>query len=48
MPRLPVLPARKILRGLRRAGFEIVSQRSSHIKLKRVDESGARTVIVPN
>lgn len=48
MPRLPVLPARKVLRALLRAGFEVVSRQSSHIKLRRVDESGTRIVIVPD
>jgi predicted RNA binding protein YcfA (HicA-like mRNA interferase family) len=43
-----VLSAREILDALRRAGFEVVSQRGSHIKLKRLSESGARVVIVPN
>jgi predicted RNA binding protein YcfA (HicA-like mRNA interferase family) len=48
MPKLPVLPARDILRALQRAGFEVVGQRGSHIKL-RGDRGGvARTVIVPN
>ncbi len=48
MPRLPVLPAREILKALRRAGFEAVSQRGSHVKLRRVTESGVHTVIVPD
>ena len=48
MPRLPVLSAREILSALRGAGFEVVSQRGSHSKLRRVTESGTRTVIVPN
>ena len=48
MPRLPVLPARDILKALRRAGFEIVSQRGSHIKLRRVRAGEVRTVIVPD
>jgi len=48
VPRLPVLSAREILDALRRAGFEVVSQRGSHIKLQRLSESGVRIVIVPN
>ncbi len=48
MSRLPVLPARKVLKALRGTGFEVVTQRGSHVKLRRVTESGTRTVIVPN
>lgn len=44
MPRLPVLSSREVLRGLGRLGFEQISQRGSHIKLRR----GSATVIVPN
>ncbi|WP_375380636.1 type II toxin-antitoxin system HicA family toxin [uncultured Sphingomonas sp.] len=43
MPKLPVLPARDIVRGLDRLGFEQISQRGSHLKLRR----HAATVIVP-
>ena len=30
------------------AGFSVVSQRGSHIKMRRTTESRSRTVIVPN
>ncbi|MGI4730746.1 MAG: type II toxin-antitoxin system HicA family toxin [Janthinobacterium lividum] len=43
MPKLPVLSSSEIICGLRRLGFEQVSQRGSHIKLRR----GSATVIVP-
>ncbi|MBI4362381.1 MAG: type II toxin-antitoxin system HicA family toxin [Euryarchaeota archaeon] len=43
MAKLPVLSAREIIRALERAGFGQVSQRGSHIKLRR----GDRTAIVP-
>jgi predicted RNA binding protein YcfA (HicA-like mRNA interferase family) len=48
MPRLPVLPARDIIKALGRAGFEVVGQRGSHIKLRRERRGEVRTVIVPN
>jgi predicted RNA binding protein YcfA (HicA-like mRNA interferase family) len=48
MPRLPVLPARDIIKALNRAGFEVVGQRGSHIKLRKEIEGEVRTVIVPN
>ncbi|HEV8595427.1 MAG TPA: type II toxin-antitoxin system HicA family toxin [Thermoplasmata archaeon] len=47
MPRLPVLSAREVWKALRRAGFEVVSHRGSHTKLRRVSGSEVRTAIVP-
>lgn len=44
MPKLPVLSGREVVRGLTRLGFEEISQRGSHIKLRR----GSATAIVPN
>jgi predicted RNA binding protein YcfA (HicA-like mRNA interferase family) len=43
-PRLPVLSGADVVRALRRAGFERVSQRGSHVKMRR---PGGPTVIVP-
>ena len=48
MSRLPILAAREVLRALGRAGFQVVSQRGSHIKLRGERKGQARTVIVPN
>lgn len=48
MARLPVLPAREIIKALGRAGFQVVGQRGSHIKLHGKREGMERTVIVPN
>lgn len=48
MPKLPVLPARDILKALGRAGFVVVGQRGSHIKLRGERGGVVRTVIVPN
>ena len=48
MAKLPVLPAREILKALGKAGFQVVSQRGSHIKLRGEQGGGVRTVIVPN
>ena len=41
----PVLSAREIIKALRKAGFEEVSQRGSHRKLKN-DADPPQTVIV--
>jgi predicted RNA binding protein YcfA (HicA-like mRNA interferase family) len=48
MPKLPVLPAREILKALGRAGYDVVSQRGSHIKLRGKRGQETRIVIVPN
>jgi predicted RNA binding protein YcfA (HicA-like mRNA interferase family) len=43
-PRLPVVSGRDTVRALRGVGFEQISQRGSHVKLRSVE---GRTVIVP-
>ena len=43
----PVLNSKKILSILGKFGFEIISQKGSHIKLRKIDET-VRTVIVPD
>jgi len=48
MAKLPVLPAREILKALGKAGFQVVSQRGSHIKLRGKQGGVVRTAIVPN
>jgi predicted RNA binding protein YcfA (HicA-like mRNA interferase family) len=42
----PVLPAREIVSALHKVGFEVVSQRGSHKKLRN-NSVPPRTVIVP-
>ncbi|MGH3442838.1 MAG: type II toxin-antitoxin system HicA family toxin [Nitriliruptorales bacterium] len=42
---MPTCSGREVIAALRRAGFEVVSQRGSHVKLR--NEQG-RTVIVPD
>lgn len=48
MPKLPLLPAREIVKALGKAGFAVVSRRGSHIKLHGERGGVSRTVIVPN
>lgn len=43
-PALPLLAGATVVQALQRAGFESVSTRGSHHKLRRAD---GRTVIVP-
>ncbi|HKA28078.1 MAG TPA: type II toxin-antitoxin system HicA family toxin [Candidatus Binatia bacterium] len=47
-PKLRRLSARDVLRALGELGFEVVSTRGSHAKLRRVTEHGTReTLTVP-
>ncbi|MGI0148801.1 MAG: type II toxin-antitoxin system HicA family toxin [Thermoplasmata archaeon] len=48
MAKLPILAAREILKVLGHAGFVVVSQRGSHIKLRGERGGIVRMVIVPN
>jgi len=43
-----LIRGREVLRALQRAGFTRVSQRGSHIKLKKRTAQGELVVIVPN
>lgn len=47
MPKLRRLSGAEVIAVLRRFGFEVVSQRGSHIKLKRANVSGTQTLTVP-
>jgi predicted RNA binding protein YcfA (HicA-like mRNA interferase family) len=44
MPPLPVVSARQLLRVLEAAGFEIIRQKGSHVRLKHPD---GRVTTVP-
>ena len=43
-PRLPVVAGADVIQALGRAGFDKISQRGSHVKLRN---AGGRTAIVP-
>lgn len=43
-PALPIVSGERVVTALGKAGFRYVSQRGSHVKLRRAD---GRTVIVP-
>ena len=45
MPKL--YSGREVLRALKKAGFAIVSQKGSHIKLRGIRDGKLHTVIVP-
>jgi predicted RNA binding protein YcfA (HicA-like mRNA interferase family) len=44
MPQLPVLRSREVIDALRKAGFEAVRQKGSHVRLRHPD---GRVVTVP-
>jgi predicted RNA binding protein YcfA (HicA-like mRNA interferase family) len=47
MPRLRSLSGADVATILKGFGFELVSQRGSHMKLKRITETGKQTLTVP-
>jgi predicted RNA binding protein YcfA (HicA-like mRNA interferase family) len=44
VPPLPIIPGKSLIKALRRAGFEIVRQRGSHVRLRHPD---GRVTTVP-
>ena len=48
MTRLVGFSARQVITALQRLGFQVVSQKGSHIKLRKWITSQKLTVIVPN
>lgn len=48
MSKLPQVSARELIKVLEKIGFQVVSQKGSHIKLSRTIASQPQTVIVPN
>ena len=48
MTKLPVLSAREVVKGLSTQGFQIVSQKGSHIKMKKEILKETRVVIIPD
>jgi len=48
MSKLPVMSAKKVLKALERAGFQITGQKGSHIKLKKKSSEKVFIVMVPN
>ena len=49
MPKLKVLAGEEVMKIFLSLGFEIASQRGSHVKLRRIISSGAKqTLTIPN
>jgi len=45
MPKLPQISANELIKAFQKMGFDMVSQKGSHIKMK---DSRGRTAIIPN
>jgi predicted RNA binding protein YcfA (HicA-like mRNA interferase family) len=48
MPKLKCLSGAEVVAILGQFGFQVYSQRGSHIKLRRVSKAGKETLTVPN
>jgi predicted RNA binding protein YcfA (HicA-like mRNA interferase family) len=48
MTKLPILSAREIIKGLNNQGFKVISQKGSHIKMKKKISEETRIVIIPD
>jgi predicted RNA binding protein YcfA (HicA-like mRNA interferase family) len=48
MPKLRRLSGTEVIAILEQFGFEVYSQRGSHIKLRRVSMAGKETLTIPN
>lgn len=48
MPKLKRMSSAEVIESLEQFGFQVYSQRGSHIKLRRVSNVGKETLTVPN
>ena len=48
MPKLKRLSGKEVIAMLKQFGFEVHSQKGSHVKLRRPSISGKETLTVPN
>jgi len=48
MPKLKILSGKELIKLLRHIGFEIESQKGSHIKFKRILKTESQTLTIPN
>jgi predicted RNA binding protein YcfA (HicA-like mRNA interferase family) len=48
MSRFPIVSGKEVVKALGKIGFQVVSQKGSHLKMRRVLKNSKQTVIVPN
>ena len=47
MPKLPVVSGDRVIKLLLRLGYEIVRQKGSHVRLRKITEAGEHNITVP-
>ena len=47
MPKLPQISGAELVRLLQSLGYEVIRQRGSHIRLKKITASGEHAITVP-
>jgi len=48
MPKLKILSGNEILKIFISLGFEIVNQKGSHVKIRRINNNNKETLLIPN
>lgn len=46
--KLPVVSGERLIKALQKLGYTVVRQRGTHIRLKKVAESGVHSITAPN
>ena len=47
MPKLPVVSGEHVIKLLRKLGYEIIRQKGSHVRLRKITEAGEHNITVP-
>jgi len=47
LAKLPVVSGDKLIKLLTRLGYEVVRQRGSHVRLRKITEAGEHSITVP-
>ncbi len=48
MPRLPVVSGRELIKMMTGMGYEVVRQRGSHVRLRKITPAGVHNITVPD
>lgn len=48
MPKLPSVSGAQTIKALKKIGFKVISQKGSHIKLRRILSTRKDTLTIPN
>lgn len=47
MHKLPVVSGEQVIKLLRKLGYEIIRQKGSHVRLRKITEAGEHNITVP-